>query len=567
MKKRNLIILSIFCLFLQKGLRADAWATSGKGNMTFDVSGLPSRVGEENLVWKLDSGTKHQYPKPEVIGDKLLIMGTGEGNPDPYWGDAVSKGGSVVCRDLRTGEQIWRLIVPETGYGPATYGACGSPVVLGNRIYVVTLYDVFCLDLNGLADGNQGAQNELELMTRRGFKVPKGEGKPTDLPDWAADVIWHYSMRELNIDEQDAISCTPVAYNGQLWVSTAHEMGSEARGYEIQKKNEAGERIKTGKYRKADPAPHLIVLDMSDGTLIAKDNIDVPIIFHGAWSSPALLEVGGEAAVIYGDGYGMIHGFGIPEPSPDGEPVILETLWSFDPNLHEERYDELGRRHPYTKDQRLAYKYPVHWPDDEEKWIPIETNTWGGAALPGGPSEIIAIPAVVENRVYVGLGGDHFYDFGKIPAERNPKGNLRGRKFGPGRFLCLEFDSIYEAPRIRWEDRDIGRTQASASVVDGLVYVTDNAGYINCYDAMTGEVFYRYDLGAAALERSQFVADGKIYASDNNGFLHILKAGREPVLLDKHRLRGHAATVEATNGAIVVATGREVMLFSDHALK
>ncbi len=567
-------LLTITCALLLlpiSGRCADAraWANDGKGNMVLEAKNLPASLSEEQIVWQVDSGTKHQYPKPEAVDDKVLIMGDGGGNPDPFWAQAVPKGGSVVCRRLSDGEQLWRLVVPGSGYGPATYGVCGSPVILEDRIYIVALYDVFCLDLDGLADGNQGAQNELELMMRKGYTLPEGEEDPAELPGWAADVIWHFDMRPLNIDVQDATSCTPVAVDGMLWVSTAHQMGYEARGRHVWRENEEGKKVKVpDEYQPLVPAPNLIVLELETGKLLAQDDLEVPLVYHGAWSSPALLEVNGEKSIIYADGYGVLHGFAFPEaPAEGGEPVTLEELWSFDLNPHEYRYNEEGLRHPYTFHVgQLDYKYPLSWPKGEE-WVQFPDLPINRLALPGGPSELIAVPCVVGNRVYLGIGRDHNYDHGQIPEERGVE-HPGSRKFGLGRFLCLEFDDIRGGPRVAWEDRDVARMQSSASVYEGLVYVTDNAGFLNCWDAETGEVMYKADVGTKMHERSQIVADGKIYFGDDRGFIQIWKTGPEPVLLDKSlRVGGHPATVEAIDGGLIIATARDVLALTKEAVQ
>ena len=50
-------------------------------------------------------------------------------------------------------------------------GICSSPAVFGNRVYVVTnRCEVVCMDVEGLANGNQGAQDEGAYMA--------GPGKP-----------------------------------------------------------------------------------------------------------------------------------------------------------------------------------------------------------------------------------------------------------------------------------------------------------------------------------------------------------------------------------------------------
>lgn len=567
------ILISVFLCGLLHANEAipPAW------NKIRNVDNVPVKIGEDTLRWKVDSGTGHQYPMPKVVGDKVLIMGNGKGNPDPVWGKALSRGGSLVCRSLEDGKQIWRLVSPGRDRS-AGFGICGEPVVEGDRLYVVAMYDVYCIDLNGMADGNQGLQDELELMTRSPFNGPK----PKELPEWATDIIWFFSFSGMGVRIQDAISCSPLSVGGQIWVSTSHEMGSEARGYKNRK---------TGEYKPAPPAPHMIVLDKETGKLIATDKIDVPIIFHGEWSSPAAVTANGETVVIFGDGYGMLHGFQLPTPSPDGTPVTLHEYWTFDLNPKEARYDGQGRRHPYCLDTRLTYKYPLGWIQDGSKWIQppddwasISGNTketdWRKAPLeqikfrkprrkesPGpdsstGPAELIAVPAVVDNRVYVGIGRDYNYTTRhEWPDRKVDPDTTKHRKGALGRFMCLQFDDVTKPPAVVWEDRDVARLQSTASIHNGLVYVADLGGFLNCWEADTGKLVYRYDLGASVRERSQLVADGKIYIANDRKVLKVLSAGREPKLLHEHRFHEELSTVEAADGVLVVVTPKDVMVF------
>jgi outer membrane protein assembly factor BamB len=551
---------------------------------------VPVELTDRTLLWKVDSRTRRQYPMPAIVDGKVLIGGNGRGNPDPYWGKALTRGGSLVCRSLANGKQLWRLVSSGTDR-PGGFGVCGSVIVEGDRVYVLSVYDAYCLDLHGLANGNQGMTDELRLMTRRPFQVPEGESRPTELPDWAADVIWHYSFQRMGIRVQDAVSCTPLSVGDQIWISTANEMGSEARGdWDDQ----------TQRYKTPEPKPHMLVLDKRTGELIAVDEMDVPIVFHGEWSSPSLLEAGGNKAVVFPDGYGVLHGLAIPTPSPDGKPVTLEEYWTFDLNPAEYRYDAKGRRHPYTLDTRLTYKYPVGWLEDPNKWImppsqwatyrnrsdeltgsylgiraeELKFSHWRARDLTGpghhdGPCEVIAMPVVVGNRVYLGLGRDYNYAGGPQPEHRTIReGTKKYRKWGTSRFLCMEFDDATRPPRIVWEDRDLGRVQSNASVHDGLVYACDLAGFLNCWQAESGEVVYKLDLGASVRERSQLVVDGKIYVATDRNELIVLKAGREPKELFRTRIRGHIATPNAVDGVLVFVTPREVFAYAtDEARK
>ncbi len=538
--------------------REMSWANRTDRNMIREAHNVPVEFTEENLVWELDTNTSNQYPMPVILQEYGVALTAGEiGIEDPAWEPHVHRGGEVVCRRLSDGSVIWRAAVPDMSR-PGGFGVCGTPVVKDERVYYLSAFHVMCLDLRGMTNGNQGIQEkeEWELLTRdRSWSDRDTFDPPKELPEWAADVIWYYSFKDGELSVQDATCATPLVFDGQVWIATANEMGYEARGaVEKNKKRET-----YGQPIPFDDHPRLLVLDVETGKLIAEDNMQVPVVWHGEWSSPTLLEVNGEKCVLFGDGYGLLHGLAVPTPSPDGEPVTLEEYWVWDMNPPEWRGDEQGRRHPYKLDERLEFKYPPSWHQDETKWIQLEERD----PLIDGPSELIAMPVVVGNRVYVGIGRDWNYAGGVFPKHRDvsPAGGRGFRRFGGGRFMCLEFDDVKNPPRVRWEDRDVGRTQSNASVKDGLVYVSDFAGFLNCWDADTGEVVYKYDIRASVKERSQLVTDGKIYVSNDRNELLVIKAGREPELLGEHRFRHHIATVEVADNLLLAVTAGEAFLY------
>jgi len=541
---------------------ASAWANDPFRNHIREADNLPTELSEATLLWEKETNAKHQYPMPAVIGDLILVAGDGRGNPEPFWSEAVPKGGTMVAYRLKDGEEVWRLLLPGGGYGPATYGTCGMPVVEGDRIYILSMYDLFCLDINGLSDGNDGVTNELEIMTRHPFELPEGATIPTELPSWAADVIWHYSLEPLNVKAQDATSSTVLKVGDQLWVNTSHEIGSRASAYE-----------------KFGDVPHMLVVDAKTGKLIARDAMDVPIVFHGEWSSPTLIEANGEKAVIFGDGYGVLHCFKIPEASSDGSVVTLEEYWQMDLNIPEWRYLPDGREIVYTLDKRLGYKYPKNYYkdpttfymfndeaeeeagknlqstiEDDEHWSgfsrSFKTMADGGHESVVGPSEIISIPVFQDGKIYIGIGRDGAY----------------GLSRANGRFLCLEVDDVKVKPRILWEDREVARTQSGASVKDGLVYCGDGRGMLNCWDAETGEVIYRLDLDVKQVkEGSQMLADDKLYINGRGGWLIVVSAGREPQILSRERVKTDTGTLEMVDGLVIASSHDSLYVWGDPA--
>ncbi len=537
------IVFSAVFLLVHLMAYSAPWGNNPSHNHVLEAKNLPVEFNDETAIWQIDTTSKHQFPMPTIVGDKCLVGSDGGGNPDPF----SSRGGALTCYSMKDGSELWRLMVMRNG----NYGVCGVPVVEGDRVYILANHDVFCLDLDGLADGNDGIQTELEFL-RKDLEANKIDPSVlTELPDYAADVIWHFSLRPWDIEVQDATSCSVIEVDGQIWVSTANELGDRSR-----------------RYRENDDDPHMVVLNKETGALIARDEMSVPIVFHGEWSSPSLIEVDGEKAVLFPDGYGVLHAFKIPERSEDGSPVILEEYWTYDMNPPENRFLDDGREIIYTLDKRLLHKYPPGYYSDPKTFYMfnddaapeksdhfqgydsgVKNASNGQHETVTGPCEIISMPAVVGNRIYLGIGRDRAY----------------GLAMAKGRFMCLEVKDVKLPPEILWEDRNVGRTQCTASIVDGLCYVADGFGNLNCWDADTGEVMYRYDLDAkrGIRERSQMVADGKIYICNERKQMKVIKAGREPVLLGESRLKSDAATIDAVDGLVLIVTHRSIGLYGD----
>lgn len=545
MKALLIAVLMLLMLVSAPAGAAEPWGNDPSHNMVMQAQNVPATLDEAHEAWTVETNTRWQFPMPTIIGDRVLIGSARGSVVDESWSKALKGGGVLTCRALEDGALLWQLVVAKRGYGLSTYGVTTTPVIEGDRIYILVMDEMLCVDLDGLADGNDGYQDELALMKDegdKGYELPEGAEPHTELPDWSGDIIWRHSLGQYPISYQDATACSPVMLGDQIWISTSHQLGSQARRW----------RGNKPKY-----APHMIVLDKNDGSLIARDEMDIPIVYHGEWSSPSLVNVDGTPVIVFPDGYGMLRGLAVPEPSEDGAPVVLEELWSYDLNLPEWRERD-GKLLPYTEDKRLFFKYPPDYPDGD-RWFKYEED--GRAPYRyNGPSETIGRPTVVGNRIYLGVGRDCYYNSRRKP-EDSPEVE-RGKKFwGPGRFMCLELESPDEPPRLVWEDRQVKRTQCTASIVDGLVYVGDTCGFLHCLDADTGEAYWREDLGHLVECAAQMVVDGKIYVPTADNELFVYRAGRETEQLFKRRFRSWISTVYPADGMLLISTLRKVTLF------
>ena len=151
---------------VEKGLPADFAAGEFVG-ATDEIDPQTTR----NIKWiaKLGSQT---YGNP-TVADGRIFVGTNNDSPR----DARFKGDRSVlyCLEEESGDLVWMLSVPKLGTGKVSdweyLGICSSPTVDGDRVYLVTnRCEVMCLDFNGLADGNDGFQDEGQYLA--------GPGKP-----------------------------------------------------------------------------------------------------------------------------------------------------------------------------------------------------------------------------------------------------------------------------------------------------------------------------------------------------------------------------------------------------
>ncbi|MCY0464251.1 hypothetical protein OVW20_29130, partial [Klebsiella pneumoniae] len=92
------------------------------------------------------------------------------------------------------------------------------PAVEGNRVWIVTnRCEVMCLDVNGLANGNDGpATDEAQYLAGPG-KPPHKLG-PTD-----ADIIWRFDMKEeLGVFPHNITNCGPLIAGDKVVVTTSN---------------------------------------------------------------------------------------------------------------------------------------------------------------------------------------------------------------------------------------------------------------------------------------------------------------------------------------------------------
>ncbi len=359
-------VLLLLLIPLRSAPAADQpqWGETFSRNMVSAETGLPATFDPEsgtNVTWKVPLGTS-TYSTPVVAAGRVLI-GTNNDRPrDPrVRGDR----GVLLCLGEKDGRLLWQFSTPRRG--PTNFwdwpgiGICSPATVEGGRVYTVAnRAEVVCLDLAGLANGNDGPfQDEGALMAAPG-------DPPLETGAADADVIWITDLiRDAGIRQHDGAHSSVMVLGPYLYVNTSNGLTDKHDGVE------------------KPEAPSLVVLDKATGRIVARECEGIGRgTFHSTWSSPALGEAGGRPLVLFGGGDGVVYAF---EPFSGGkeagaDPAPLKLVWKCDcdPDAPKENI------HRYIRNRQES------------------------------PSNIKSMPVFHGGRVYVTYGGDLWW--GKTQA-------------------------------------------------------------------------------------------------------------------------------------------------------
>ena len=348
------------------------WGEAFSRNMISDEKGLPDvfapgkrdadgnvdMATTENVRWVARLGVV-TYGTPAVAGGRVFI-GTNNGVPrDPRCqGDR----GVLMCFDEKTGEFLWQLVVPKMykikWSDWRLCGVCSTPAVEDQRAYLVSnRCEVMCLDVQGMANGNDGPfTDEGRHMTPA--DEPALKPGPKD-----ADILWVYDMtEELGVVPHNASNCSVLIRGDLLYVCTSNG-------------------VDWTHVRVINPdAPSVIVLNKQTGKLVARDDFGIgPDITHGQWTSPSMGEVGGKTLAFHGSGDGYLYAYEALDPKQLGdEPVKLKNVFKFNghPLAQTEDYPAPDHQHNSTSYQVTAmpvfYKDRVYVPFTQEPFHRME---------------------------------------------------------------------------------------------------------------------------------------------------------------------------------------------------
>lgn len=489
------------------------WGHAWSRNMVSDERGLPdsfeSKTGR-NIQWIADLGTE-THSTPVVAGGRVFI-GTNNGEPrDPkHQGDR----GVFMCFDEKTGRLLWQLVVPKRTEDPYfDWPKCGiaSPATVeGDRVYLVSNRgEALCLDVHGLANGNDGHyREEAAHMTPHGPETPPKPVAGADIRPEPQRPPDDGKLLEPGPLDADILWLNDLASTASIWPHDGAHSSVLIHGPHLYLNSGTGVD-NTHKRIRAPDAPSLVVLDKATGRLIARDEERIaPSIFHCTWSAPSLGEVNGRPLIFFAGGNGVIYAFEtlatnvIANP---GSPIVnLRTVWQFD-------FDPAAPKenvHRYNSNRRE------------------------------GPSNFYGMPVFHRNRIYIAGGGDVFW--GKNEAW----------------LKCIDATRTGDVTRTAelWSYPLQRHVMSTPAIRDGLIFIADCGRTVHCLDADTGKPYWTHEI-KGEVWASPLVADGKVYLGTRSGDFWTFAASKEKQILNTVELGNPiSATATAANSVLYVAT-------------
>lgn len=395
---------------------------------------------EGSVLWLSQLGGR-SYGGP-IIAEGCVIVGTNNDAPrNPrdiainvdFVGEPLDKG-VLMCFRARDGKFLWQAVHDKLASGQVNdwprEGIASTPTIEGTRVYYVSnRAEIVCVDLLGLANGNQGFQDEKYT-------------KETD-----GDVIWSFDMiKELKVFPHNLAAGSPLIVGDTLFVVT-------------------GNGVDEGHVNLPHPdAPSFVALDKTTGKLLWSDKSPGKNIMHAQWGNPSYA-AGPVPQVLFPGGDGWLRAF---------DPRNGQLLWKFDGNPKDATYElgGTGRKNDFVLtapaiDRGRAYfglgQDPEHTTGHSDFWC-------------------IDLKKAVEK-------GRTAKDRDVSPRENNFDGAAAVNRDSALVWHFGAEDNRQWAQR----EFTFGRTLSTACIVGDVVYIAELAGHLHCLDARTGTEYWWYD--------------------------------------------------------------------------
>lgn len=280
-------------------------------------------------------------------------------------------------------------------------------------------------------------------------------------------------------------------------------------------------------------APSFVAVDKMNGKVKWSSNLPGKNIIEGQWSNPVWAEVNGKPQVIFPGGDCVLYSF---------EPDSGKLLWKFN--------------------------------------CSIASEAAAAKKIDKTPSYIVATPVVHEEKLYIGTGVypghhdpakvGHFWCIDLVKATANAaknkdldvspvKENLDPKAAeNKDSALAWHYGGKLKDPPKFGRSVVFGGTASTAAVQGGLVYISEEAGFLHCLDASTGQKYWEHDL-LTSVSASPFWVDNKVFMGTDDGEVLIFEHGKQKNLLATVEMdRGIQSPPVIANGTLFVVDAMKV---------
>jgi outer membrane protein assembly factor BamB len=282
-------------------------------------------------------------------------------------------------------------------------------------------------------------------------------------------IQWKYDMmKELKVIPHHLSNCSPLIVGDLIMVVTGN--GVDDQGDVASAK-----------------APSFIAVNKKTGKLVWESNLPGANIIEGQWSNPVAATVNGKTQVIFPGGDCVLYSF---------EPETGKLLW---------KCDCFPTRQPKGVRENDIY--------------------------------IVATPVTVGARLYLGLGvcpdskQRPKYSY-CLCLDITKQGDVSPKNYDPkdavnkNSALVWAFGGPILPPPAKGRQVRFGPTMSTVAIHDGLLYLTEEAGYLHCLDVKTGQLLWDHDF-KTSIWSSPYCVDGKVYIGTNDGDVIIFAQGKE----------------------------------------
>jgi len=164
----------------------------------------------------------------------------------------------------------------------------------------------------------------------------------------------------------------------------------------------------------------------------------------------------------------------------------------------------------------------------------------------GGSSQITAPTPIFSNNLIV------------VASGRRPNAPIFAIRTGAKGDITLKDDQT-QSDVIVWSKIRRGSYMPTPLIYEGLLYVLNNNGRLDCYDLETGEEYYRESVKHAGggFSASPVAADGMIFLPSEDGIIYVVEAGKVFKPIAENRMGELVMATPAISGRMMFVRGEK----------